>query len=53
MIAAMAVFLLGAALTALGLLEPTMYDVGIMVMILGVIGIGVRTIDVLRRLFRP
>ena len=48
MIAALAVFLIGAGLTALGLVFPTMYDIGIMVIFIGVIGFVVRTIDWLR-----
>jgi hypothetical protein len=52
MIVAVAVFVLGLGLTALGLLEPTMYDIGIMVVFLGGIGIGVRTLDLLRWLSR-
>jgi hypothetical protein len=51
-IAAMAVFLVGAVLTALGPLEPTMYDIGIMVMFLGSVGIAVRTVELLRWLWR-
>jgi len=46
--AALAVFLLGAGLTALGLVTPTMYDVGIMVMLISAIGFAVRTVDWLR-----
>jgi hypothetical protein len=52
MIAAVAVVLLGAGLTGLGLLEPTMYDIGIMVMILGIVGVVIRSIELLRWL-RP
>jgi Sec-independent protein secretion pathway component TatC len=52
MIAAMAVFFLGAVITATGLLEPTMYDIGIMVMFLGSIGIAVRTVELARWLWR-
>lgn len=48
MFAALAVFLLGAGLTALGLVTPTMYDVGIMVMLISAIGFAVRTVDWLR-----
>jgi hypothetical protein len=48
MIAAGVVFLLGAGLTALGLVSPTMYDIGIVVMLLGAVGFAVRTIDWLR-----
>ena len=52
MIAAVAVFLLGLGLTALGMVEPTMYDIGIMVVFLGGIGIAVRAVDLLRWLVR-
>ena len=52
MLAAIAVFLLGVGLTALGLLAPTMYDIGIMVIFLGAIGIAIRTIDWMRWLSR-
>lgn len=48
MLAAMAVFLLGCGLTALGLVTPTMYDIGIVVVIIGVVGVVVRAIDWLR-----
>jgi hypothetical protein len=52
MLAAMVVVLLGAGLTALGLLVPTMYDIGIMVMLLGIVGVGIRSIDLLHWLRR-
>ena len=51
-IAAIAVFLVGAGLTALGLVEPTMYDIGIMVMFLGSIGVVVRAVELTRWLWR-
>jgi hypothetical protein len=52
MVAAVAVFVLGAVLTALGTLAPTMYDIGIMVMFLGSVGIAVRTVELVRWLWR-
>jgi hypothetical protein len=42
------VFLLGCGLTAFGLLSPTMYDIGIVVIIIGLVGLAVRSVDVLR-----
>ena len=48
MIAAWGVLLLGGVLTALGLLEPTMYDIGLMVVFVGAIGVTVRGIELLR-----
>jgi hypothetical protein len=48
MLWAIAVFMFGAGLTALGIVTPTMYDVGIMVMFIGAIGIAVRAADWLR-----
>ncbi|HEY2297060.1 MAG TPA: hypothetical protein VGH43_04990 [Jatrophihabitans sp.] len=42
------VFLLGCGLTAFGLLSPTMYDIGIVVIIIGLVGVAVRSVDVLR-----
>jgi hypothetical protein len=52
MIAAVLVLLLGAGMTALGLVEPTMYDIGIMVMLLGLVGVGIRSCELLRWLRR-
>jgi len=52
LIAAMAVFFVGVVLTALGPLQPTMYDIGIMVMLLGSVGIAVRTVELVRWLWR-
>jgi hypothetical protein len=51
-LAATAVFLLGVGLTALGIVTPTMYDIGIIVIFIGLIGLAVRTIDWLRWLLR-
>jgi hypothetical protein len=48
MLAAGGVFLLGAALTALGVVEQLMYDIGIMVMFIGLVGIAVRSVELLR-----
>ncbi len=42
MIAATLVFLLGAGLTASGVLWSGMYDIGILVMFVGVVGMVVR-----------
>lgn len=52
MIAAVTVFLVGVGLTALGLVEPTMYDIGIMVMVLGIVGVAIRSVELLRWLRR-
>jgi hypothetical protein len=45
---AIGVFLLGVLLTASGILVATMYDIGIVVMFIGAIGILIRFIDWLR-----
>jgi hypothetical protein len=45
---AVGVFLLGMLLTASGILVATMYDIGIVVMFIGAIGIMTRFIDWLR-----
>jgi hypothetical protein len=42
------VFLIGCGLTALGLITPTMYDIGIVVIIIGLVGVAVRFGDVIR-----
>lgn len=48
--AAVAVVVLGAGLTVAGLLEGTLYDIGIMVVVLGAVGVVVRLVDVARSL---
>ena len=48
MLVAMAVFLFGCGLTALGIVESAMYDIGICVMFIGVVGLAVRTIEWIR-----
>ncbi len=48
MLHALGIFVLGALLTASGLLVATMYDIGIVVMLIGAVGIAVRGIDLLR-----
>ena len=50
MLQAVGVFLLGALITASGVLVATMYDIGIVVMLIGVVGIVVRGVDLLSRL---
>jgi hypothetical protein len=45
MLAAGTLFLLGAGLTAAGMLWPGLYDIGIMVLIVAAIGIVVRAGD--------
>lgn len=45
MIAAAVVLLLGAGLTALGLVNPTMYDIGIVVLLIAFVGVAVRVVD--------
>lgn len=45
---AIAVFLFGCGLVAAGLLWAGLYDIGILFMFLGLIGIGIRTVDWLR-----
>jgi hypothetical protein len=47
-LAASLVFLLGCGLTTLGLVTPTMYDIGIVVIIIGLVGVAVRFADVVR-----
>jgi hypothetical protein len=42
------VFLIGCGLTALGLVTPTMYDIGIVVILIGLVGVAVRSLDFLR-----
>jgi hypothetical protein len=42
------VFLIGCGLTALGLVTPTMYDIGIVVIVIGLVGLAVRSADFLR-----
>ncbi|HEY0561649.1 MAG TPA: hypothetical protein VGD03_15305 [Frankiaceae bacterium] len=45
---AMAVVLVGCACAALGLVEPTMYDIALVVIFVGLIGVAVRLVDWLR-----
>jgi len=45
---AVGVFLLGVLITASGLLVATMYDIGIVVMVVGAMGVLIRFIDWLR-----
>ena len=45
---ALLVVLGGVGIGALGLLEPDMYVVGIVIVIVGAIGVAVRTVDRLR-----
>lgn len=45
MLMATGVVLLGLGLTFLGIVEPTMYDVGIVVVFIGLVGVGVRFVD--------
>jgi len=45
MLAAGTMFLLGAGLTAEGMLWPGLYDIGIMVLIVAAIGVAVRVGD--------
>jgi hypothetical protein len=45
MLAAGALFLLGCGLTAAGILWPGLYDIGILVLIVAVVGIVVRAGD--------
>jgi hypothetical protein len=48
MLQALGVFLLGALITASGMLVATMYDIGIVVMMIGAVGIAVRVVGWLR-----
>lgn len=48
MLQAVGVFLLGALLTASGILVATMYDIGIVVMLIGAVGMTVRFLGWLR-----
>ena len=50
MIEALVVLLLGALITALGLVQSTFYDVGAIVLLVGLVGVFVRAVDVLRLL---
>lgn len=52
MFAAATVFLCGLAMIALGLLVQTMYDFGIVVVIIAGIGLTVRLVDMWRLLAR-
>jgi hypothetical protein len=45
---AMAVVLVGGACAALGLVEPTMYDIALVVIFVGLVGVVVRLVDWLR-----
>lgn len=45
---AISVFLFGCGLVAAGLLWAGLYDIGILFMFLGLVGIGVRAVDWLR-----
>ena len=47
MIEAFMVILVGAGFMGLGVLESTMYDIGVVVILLGLIGVVVRALDVL------
>ena len=48
MLAALVVTLLGIGIGLAGMLQPDLYDVGIMVTFLGAIGVTVRLVDWLR-----
>lgn len=48
MLHATVVFLLGCGMIALGLITPTMYDIGIVVVVIGLVGFAVRFGDLLR-----
>lgn len=48
MLAAGGVLVLGAGLTALGVVAPTMYPIGIAVIVIALVGILVRLIDWIR-----
>ncbi|MCW2692031.1 MAG: hypothetical protein JWM67_635 [Mycobacterium sp.] len=48
MLTAMAVVLVGCACAALGLVEPTMYDIALVVIFVGLIGVAERLVDWLR-----
>jgi len=52
MLAATALLLFGGLCIGLGVVEPEMYDVGIMVVFVALIGLGVRVVDWLRWLLR-
>jgi hypothetical protein len=47
MLAAMVV-VLGVGLGALGLVTPTMYDIAVVVVFIGLIGVAVRAVDAIR-----
>lgn len=48
MLHASVVFLVGCGMIALGLITPTMYDIGIVVVLIGLVGLTVRVGDLLR-----
>lgn len=48
MLAALSVFVLGAGLTALGVVAPAMYPIGIVVIVIALVGVLVRLIDWIR-----
>lgn len=48
MFAALGVFMAGAGLTASGVLWSGMYDIGVMVILVGAVGLVVRAADWLR-----
>jgi hypothetical protein len=52
-LSAILVLVLGAGLFAGGLLWPGMYDVGILVMVIGAVGVAVRAVEWARWLLRP
>jgi hypothetical protein len=45
------VVLLGAGLTLLGILEGTLYDIGVVVIFVGLIGVLVRAVEWARRIW--
>jgi hypothetical protein len=51
-LAATALLLFGAGCIALGLVEQEMYDVGIVVVLVALVGLGVRFVDWMRWLTR-
>lgn len=52
MLAAITVFLIGAGLTALGIVQPLLYVIGIVVLIIAFVGLAVRLGDAVRWLLR-
>lgn len=52
MLAAIAVLVLGAIMTAIGIIDSAMYDIGLMTVFLGLVGVAVRSTELITSLLR-